>query len=55
MANLPDRGTAAALAIAKDTVVGGAHVGFQTGVIDFFDRLTSAADQLEEAKFPFDG
>ncbi len=54
LAYLPDGGSTAALAITKDAIVGGAHVGFRAGVIDLVDGLTGDAYQREEAELPFD-
>jgi hypothetical protein len=51
----PERRSAATLAIANDAFVGGADVGFDAGIVDFFDGLTGAADERDDAELLFDG
>jgi len=50
----PESRRAAALAIAEDAVVGGADIGFEAGVVDFFECLAGAADEGEKAELLFD-
>ena len=49
----PEGGGSAAFAIAEDTFVGGADVGFDAGVVDFFDGLAGGADERDEAELVF--
>ena len=50
---LPEGGASATLAVAKDAIVGGADVGFDAGVVDFFERVTRGADERDEAELLF--
>ena len=50
---LPDRRAAAVLAVPDDSVVGGAHVYFDAGIVDFFGGLTPIADKGEHTKLLF--
>lgn len=52
---LPEGGAAATLAGAEDAVVGGADVGFDAGVVDFFESIAEAADEGEKTELLFDG
>ena len=51
----PESRRAAAFAETEDAVVGGADVGFDAGVVHFFQSLARIADEREEARFGFDG
>jgi len=51
----PERGGTATPARAEDTFVGGADVGFDASVIDFFQGIAGAADEREKAKLHFSG
>jgi len=51
----PERRGAATLARAEDTLVGGADVGFDAGVVDFFECIAGAADEREKAELQFQG
>ena len=52
---LPKGGGAAAFAEAEDAFVGGADVGFGTGVVHFFESLAVAADEGEKAQLSLRG
>ena len=45
----PESGGAATLARAEDAFVGGADVGFDAGVVDFFQGVANDADEGEKA------
>ena len=50
----PEGRGAAALAIAQDGAVGGADVGFEAGVVNFFEGLAGATDEGDKAELLFD-
>ena len=49
LGRLPESSGAATLAGAEDAAVGGADVGFDAGVVDFFEGAANAADELKNA------
>lgn len=51
----PESGGAATFAKADNAVVGGADVGFDAGVVDFFESVAGTADDRDEAHFYLDG
>ena len=53
LANFPDGGVAAALAITPDAVVGGDNVGFDAVIVNAFERLADIADQSKHPEFAF--
>lgn len=50
---LPESGDAAAIAGAEDVVVGGANVGFDTGVVNFFTGVAGGAKKSDDAELLF--
>ncbi len=50
---LPERGGAATLAGAEDAFVGGADIGFDAGVVDFFEGVAGGTDERDEAELFF--
>jgi len=51
----PERRGTATLARAEHTFVGGADVGFDAGVVDFFQSIAGTADERENAELHFGG
>jgi len=52
---LPEGRRATALATADDAVIGGADIGFDAGVVDFFHGLADRAGERDKAELSFDG
>src|SRR5260370_169849 len=50
----PERSGSTAFARAEDAIVGGADVGFDAGVVDFFESAAGAAAEGGEAELLFD-
>jgi hypothetical protein len=50
----PEGRRTAALAIAEDGIVGGADVGFEAGVVDFFEGFAGATDEGDKTELLFD-
>jgi hypothetical protein len=50
----PEGRSRASLAIADDAVVGGADVGFNAGVVDFFHGLADGTDNGDETELGFE-
>jgi hypothetical protein len=50
----PERSGSTAFARAEDAIVGGADVGFDAGVVDFFQSAAGAAAEGDEAEILFD-
>jgi len=51
---LPESGKATALAKTDDAFAGGANVGFDSGVVDFFERAASVAGERQKAHLAFE-
>lgn len=54
MGRFPERGGAAMFAEADDALAGVADIGFDAGVIDFFERAAGMAGQGEKTHFSFE-
>lgn len=52
---LPEGRRTAGLASADDAVIGGADIGFDAGVVDFFDGLADGTDERDKTELSFDG
>ena len=51
---LPKGRRRAALAIANDAVVGGADIGFDAGVVDFFNGFADGTDDRDKTELGFE-
>ncbi len=50
---LPERGGAATLAGAENAFIGGADIGFDAGVVDFFEGVAGGTGERDEAELFF--
>ena len=53
LGRFPESGGAATFAIAEDALVRGEDVGFDAGVVDFFESVAGAANYGDDAEFHF--